>query len=172
MGGQSYMKQQETLQPQEAEITSSRLYKMDLNSKTFREFLRYSIVGGVSFLADTGVMVLSREIIFRSLRESSLGLFFSVAAGFLFGLTVNYFLSQYFVFISDQQKVFGRKFSAFLRFAVIGLIGFGLTELGMYLGVRAVGQEGYKYVLVKCVVAGLVLIWNYLGRKLWVYKGT
>lgn len=166
------MKPDDTIHLSETNSSSSKLNKLNLNSKIFREFLRYAIVGGVSFLTDTGVMVLSREVIFSPLRESTLGLFLSVAAGFLAGLTVNYFLSQFFVFISEEQKMYGRNLGAFIRFAIIGLIGFGLTELGMYLGVLAVGQQGYKYVLVKCVVAGIVLIWNYLGRKFWVYKGT
>ena len=53
----------------------------------------------------------------------------------------------------------------------MGAVGFGLTELGMWAGVKIVGSDGLWYVLVKCFVAGVVMIWNYVGRKIFVYRG-
>ena len=39
------------------------------------------------------------------------------------------------------------------------------------LGTRFIGKEGIWYLLMTAVVKGIVLIWNYLGRKIFVYKG-
>lgn len=134
------------------------------------EFLRYAVVGGVSFLVDTGVMTAIKEVFFReSCTPGQMAL--CVALGFIAGLAANYLLSSLFVFRSAEQKKTGRNWRAFGLYCLVGLIGFGLTELGMFLGVKLVGSSGLWYILVKCFVAGLVLIWNYVGRKIFVYHG-
>ena len=51
---------------------------------------------------------------------------------------------------------------------MVGLIGLGLTELGMYVGVFVFN---WHYIVTKILVAALVLVWNYIGRKLFVFKG-
>ena len=52
-------------------------------------------------------------------------------------------------------------------FGVIGLVGLGLTELGMCLGIECLG---WNYMVVKILVTGGVLMWNYLGRRLIVFR--
>ncbi|MDI9469457.1 MAG: GtrA family protein [Bacillota bacterium] len=135
-----------------------------------REFLRYTVVGGISFLVDLGVIYLVREHVFGGARNDAVRLGISVALGFLAGLLVNYLLSQLFVFTAPGQQERGRSVSAFARYAIIGIIGLGLTELLMLIGVRLVGDHGLRYLIVKAFVAGIVLIWNYAGRRLWIYQ--
>lgn len=134
------------------------------------EFLRYAVVGGVAFLVDAGVMAAVKEVFFKE-NCSSLEMALCVACGFVAGLIANYLLSNLFVFRSEEQKKDGRNLRAFLVYAAVGVIGFFLTELGMYIGVALVGSDGLWYILVKCFVAGVVLIWNYIGRKIFVYHG-
>lgn len=134
------------------------------------EFLRYAVVGGVAFLVDAGVMAATKEWFFKE-NCTSLQMALCVAFGFVAGLVANYALSSWFVFRSEEQKQDGRNLRAFLIYALVGVIGFCLTELGMYAGVAIVGSDGLWYVLVKCFVAGIVLIWNYIGRKIFVYHG-
>lgn len=143
----------------------------DNQKRLIAEFLRYAVVGGVSFLADLGVMTLAKELLFQHEEGFGIGLALCVALGFVSGLAVNYWLSCAFVFRSAEQRTLGRGLIPFLLYAAVGVIGFFLTELGMYLGVSIIGSEGFRYALVKCVVAGLVLVWNYVGRKIFVYKG-
>ena len=134
------------------------------------EFICYVAVGGVSFVADTLAMALIKELLFKE-NCTSLQMALCVAVGFVVGLICNYTLSNIFVFKSEEQKEKGRTLSAFLIYFAVGLIGFGLTELGMWLGVKLVGTDGLWYILVKCFVAGVVMIWNYAGRKIFVYRG-
>lgn len=142
----------------------------DGKKKIIFEFLRYVLVGGISFVVDTGAMTLVKEIFFK---ENCTGIQMAVcvALGFAAGIVCNYLLSNLIVFKSEEQKKQGRNFAAFMIFLAVGLIGFGLTELGMWLGVKIVGPDGLWYILVKCFVAGVVMIWNYLGRKIFVYHG-
>ena len=130
------------------------------------EFLRYVVVGGVSFAADFLSMVLLEEALLKSY---SWGIYVAVVFGFLVGLAVNYALSLKFVFTASDYADKGRSVSAFVLFGIIGLVGLLLTELGMWLGVSVLGIH---YTLVKVIVTGGVLLWNYLARRLIVFGGT
>lgn len=133
--------------------------------KLFWEFFRYAIVGGIAFLADGGTLFIFKEFIFTE--ETKVSLFAATAAGFIAGLIVNYVLSIIFVFRKSENNSSGKGFKAFAVFAVIGVIGLGLTELGMYAGVYLIK---WNYLIVKVIVAALVLIWNYCGRKIFVFN--
>lgn len=132
--------------------------------------MRYVLVGGAAFLVDAGVMALTKELLFKE-NCTSWQMALCVALGFVAGLIANYLLSTWFVFRSAEQKKEGKGLRALAIYTLVGLIGFGLTELGMFLGVAAVGSDGLWYILIKCFVAGIVLIWNYIGRKIFVYHG-
>ncbi|MCK9247070.1 MAG: GtrA family protein [Anaerolineaceae bacterium] len=134
------------------------------------EFIKYVFVGGLAFLVASGIMIFFREIVFLA-DASRITLLISVAIGFLAGLVFNFFLSHLLVFNSRQQRARGNNLKGFVIYSLIGLIGLALTEAGMLAGVALVGHVGFRYVLVKCFVAGLVLIWNYAARKIFVYKG-
>ena len=127
-------------------------------------FLRYVVVGGLAFLADFGMLVLIQELF---LRQFAWGVYIATVFGFVVGLVVNYFLSLWFVFTQRKDKGKGRSVGAFLVFAVIGLLGLLWTELGMWIGIEVFS---WNYMVVKILVTGAVLVWNYLGRKLLIFN--
>lgn len=130
----------------------------------FYEFMRFCIVGGLAFLVDFGILVLCNNILPEL---NGYRLYVATAVGFIAGLTFNYTLSIHFVFNSARESKVGRSVSAFLIFALVGTVGFALTELGMYVGTDLLS---INYMLVKIVVTGVVLMWNYLGRKIFIFK--
>ena len=138
--------------------------------RTLFEFLRYAIVGGFSALVDMGVLWAVTEFLFDG-QNTGIPLAISVAAGFAVGLLVNYLLSMLFVFTTGEQKQKSRGIFAFLTYAAVGLIGLGLTEGLMHLGMLFVSTEGLWYLVLNLFVKGVVLIWYYLGRKIFVYHG-
>ena len=148
------------------------------------EFLRYVVVGGIAFLVDFGSLYLSQEFIFHN---NPIGIYPSTAIGFILGLIVNYTLSLKFVFTQKKDQGKGRDTKSFAIFAIIGIIGLGLTELGMYIGCDLLKTQldnsltyisnsiGYNlvqhgYLLVKCFVTAVVLLWNYAGRKIIIFR--
>ncbi len=150
----------------------------------FFEFLRYIVVGGIAFVVDFGSLYLSKEYLFHNL---SYGIYLSTAVGFILGLIVNYVLSLKFVFTQAKDQGKGRDTKSFAIFAVIGIIGLGLTELGMYIGCDLLKPQldsslsyigslvnydlvKYGYLLVKCIVTAVVLLWNYAGRKIIIFR--
>lgn len=130
----------------------------------FWEFMRYVVVGGVAFVVDFGTLVACQELFFGQFQW---GLYAATAAGFFTGLATNYALSLLFVFTQAKDWGKGRSVGAFAVFGIIGALGLLWTELGMWLGVDVLG---WNYMLVKVFVTGAVLVWNYLGRKLLIFR--
>ncbi|GHV78781.1 hypothetical protein AGMMS49944_05720 [Spirochaetia bacterium] len=98
------------------------------------------------------------------------GILLATAVGFIAGLIFNYIFSLIFVFKQIDESAKQHKIRSFILFTVIGIIGLALTETGMYAGIRMFGQEWY--LIVKIIIAGIVLMWNYLARKLLIFKGA
>ncbi len=128
------------------------------------EFGRYLIVGGTAFIIDYAFFWITREYVFGG---EGLGVYLATAAGFIAGLVYNYILSLVFVFRSAKEQNRGKTVGAFIIFAVIGLIGLGLTEAGMYLIYDLLHINEY---IARLIVAGAVTIWNYAARKILIFK--
>lgn len=79
---------------------------------------------------------------------------------------MNYVLSLTFVFRRKDNRGSGKSVAAFLIFTVVGVIGLGLTELIMYLGTELLH---ISYLIVKIAAAAIVLVWNYVGRKVLIF---
>ena len=145
--------------------------KSAVNKENLMEFLRYVLIGGISALVDMGVNYLCLYHIFHATKDDKLPVALSVTFGFIVGLIVNYVLSNIFVFRKEEQKEKGKTLSAFLIYAGVGIVGYFLTVGLTLLGTRFIGEEGIWYLLMTAVVKGIVLVWNYLGRKILVYRG-
>ncbi len=128
------------------------------------EFLRYAVVGGLAFLVDIGVLYLCKEHLLNSVPYT---LYISTAIGFLAGLTTNYLLCLKYVFLSAKGTSQGRTHKDRLIFVVIGVVGLAMNEAGMKLGVEVIR---INYLIVKIVVTGIVLVWNYLARKFLIFN--
>lgn len=148
----------------------------------FWEIFRFLIVGGTATIVDYAISyVFYHWLLPPDLIGLTLSLIISTAAGFCVGLVVNWLLSITFVFkqVTDEKK--SKSSKSFLIFAVIGLIGLGLTEVGMHLGVKFLPEktlfgvteflgEAWKWWISKVVMTCTVLVWNYVGRKLLIFK--
>lgn len=141
------------------------------NKKMLFEFVRYCIVGGVSAVVDLLVNYVFLYFIFKASTQDTARVILSVAIGFVAGLVCNFVLSNLFVFTDKEQREKGNTLSAFLIFAAVGLIGLLLTEVLTWAGTLVIPDTGIMYILLSCIVKGVVLIWNYVGRKIFVYKG-
>jgi len=138
---------------------------------TLLEFLRYAVVGGVAAVVDMAVNYLMLYEVFSAGKDDKTYVAISVAVGFIAGLIVNFILSNIFVFKSEEQRARGKTAGAFFIYVAVGVVGFGITELLTLVGTRFIGDHGIWYLLLSCIVKGIVLIWNYIGRKLFVYRG-
>lgn len=126
-------------------------------NNTLIQLFRYLFVGGTAFVVDAGCLFLLERM----------GLNYLLAAVFAFiaGLTVNFILSKALVFKGNESGSSNEV--EFFVYAVIGVIGLGLTELIMYLFTE---RLSVYFMLSKVVAAVIVLIWNFMARKVTLYR--
>ena len=143
------------------------------------EIFRFLLVGGLATVVDFIIYELCRFVIFSGL-SNNINLVLATSLGFIFGNIVNYILSIVFVFKGAKEDKSTQTFKSFMIFTIIGVIG-----LGIKVGV----QTGGNYVMnlmftatsnfwiwfidtfVYCVATLIVLVWNYIGRKIFIFKG-
>ncbi len=113
-------------------------YIMLSMKKNMLELIRYGLVGALATLVDWAVLYIGTEYLFAPLKENAV--YPAHVLSFLSGLIVNFILSNLFVFTADSQKGKGNNAKAFFLFAVIGVIGLGLTELGAWAADRLYGS--------------------------------
>lgn len=142
-----------------------RIVEFGLNIFKRNQFLRYVFVGGVSFVVDAIVLMLVRDFIFPT---QSYGLGVATVSGAVVGHLCNYYLGLLVAFNSDKEREQGSNFKAFMLIALVGVIGMILKVILMYVATFIFGEEYYK--LLNIPVAGICLIWNYIGRKIFVFK--
>jgi len=132
--------------------------------KLLYEFIRYTIVGGISFLVDISCLIMIYEYV---MLKSSYSLYMANIGGFIVGIIVNYVLSVKFVFVDWKDNKHGKSIRSKSIFVLIGIIGLGINEIGMFIGVEKLIID---YRFVKIMMTGLVLIWNYIARKEFVFS--
>lgn len=144
--------------------------------KTQAEILRFIIVGGIATLIDffiTGVILYIFDpnlyphfynVFFGGGKPKTIATVISTGVGFTVSLIVNYILSVVFVF-SDKGN--SKTKTGFLLFVFLSLIGLGINMLGMYLGYDLCHINEW---IVKIVMTIVVLVYNYISRKLFIFK--
>lgn len=137
---------------------------MVVSRKIFSQFLRYVFAGGAAFVVDFGVLVASRELLFK---DGAYGVYVSVVIAFVAGHVTNYVLSLWLVFTGPEERRRGLTLKAFMLFALCAFGGMAVTELGMWIGY---GIARLHYVSVKAVMAAVVFTLNFIGRKMIVSR--
>ncbi len=151
----------------------------------FWEIFRFLLVGGTATLVDYAVFYLFRQWLFPQnlfywSGWNTVSLIIATAFGFCVGLIVNWILSVKFVFraVKDKEEASSKK--SFWIFALIGVIGLGITELGIVLLVHILPEitlfgvtefllpwdEWLSKILMTCIV----LVFNYVARKTFIFK--
>ena len=137
--------------------------KRAMNREAFVELFRFIVVGGVSFAVDIGTLVALQETVFK---EVSWGLFASTAIAFIISLAIHYALTAFWVFKGHRINTARKHCFACVLFVITNLIGLGLNELMLWIGAM---RFGFHYILVKIFAAGVVMIWNFLCQKIFIF---
>lgn len=146
-----------------------------LNKKTILEIIRFLIVGSVATLVDYFMTGLYEFMVLKDEFNHFYDVFFRIdfpthvvlkatTLGFLSGLIVNYFLS--IIFVYDELGNSKSK-KGFIVFAILSLIGLLISNIGMYLGYDLLNINQW---IVKILVTGVVLIYNYISKRLIIFR--
>ena len=120
--------------------------------KILYQIIKFGGVGALCFVGDFSCLYLLTDC-------AGIPVLISSALAFIVSVLLNYYLSVKFVFCVDKNKSKVRNLVLFILFSIIGL---GLTELIMALGVSVLC---WNYLLVKILATGIVMVFNFITRK-------
>ncbi len=147
------------------------------NHKLLAEILRFCIVGGIATIVDffcMGCVLYAFEphgyphfynVFFGSnFDPSQSATIVGTGVGFTVGLLVNYLLSIFFVF---EEKGKSKTVTGFIVFTLFSIGGLLIHLLGMWLGYSVLKINEW---IVKIFLTIVVLIYNYLTRKFFIFR--
>ena len=125
--------------------------------KLINQIAKFGVVGGLAFLIDYGIMALLTEVF-------SVNYLLSTTISFIISVIFNYIMSIFWVFDVDQDK---NKRTVFTVFIVLSVIGLLLNDLFMWVFVDGMMIH---YLIAKIIATFLVMIYNFITRKLFLEK--
>ena len=122
----------------------------------FIQIIRYLIAGGVAFAVDFALLYLLTDFFdFHYLTSSRIS--------FSIGLIITYLFSIFWIF--DKRRINNRKIE-FLIFAIIGIVGFVLTDLFMKFFTENLFQKfEYSYLFSKILTTIIIFVWNFTAKR-------
>ncbi|MCR5692912.1 MAG: GtrA family protein [Bacilli bacterium] len=153
------------------------IYKLYMENRTysnslFWEIFRFGIVGLVAAVFDFLTVFAFRFGVFGSGTEWYVTLV-ATTCGFIVGVTINYLMSTYMVYKASKSNLAktAKGVVFFVVLSAIGLgIGIGLEYLLYDLFFLSLGIAIFIYPVVFVVRTLVVMVYNYLSRKLLIYK--
>lgn len=139
-------------------------------SKLIAQFLKFAIVGGISFVVDFAVY---------GIMCNTFGVHYIISGifGFVISVIVNYLLSMKFVFVSKDDL---SKKSEFVIFVVLSVIGLGLNSLILYLCIdllylnwlwlQSMISIKLMNLAAKIIATFIVMVYNFITRKIFLEK--
>lgn len=138
--------------------------------KLIEQILKFALVGGISFVVDFLVYAISVNV---------LGIHYIIAGvlGFVISVIVNYLLSMKFVFVSKDNM---SKQSEFVIFVVLSLMGMVLNSVILFVCIDLIYMhwmwlQGLINIEImnlaaKIVATGIVMVYNFVTRKIFLEK--
>ncbi len=135
--------------------------KKILSAENIKQFLSYFGVGGAAAIVEW--------ITFFVMDRIGLPYLISTIIAFIVATFVNWFLGRTYTFKDSAFK--DKKTKEILLVFLVSAIGLGFNLLLMYLFVDVIGMNtNLLKTIAKILATGIVFVWNYLSRKLWIYK--
>lgn len=123
--------------------------------KLINQILKFGVVGGIAFVIDYGILFFLAKVI-------GLNELISAAISFIVSLTFNYFLSTKWVFDAKKQTP-----KEVIIFVLLSVVGLGINEVLIYLGTKKLGID---VMIVKLFATAIVMVYNFITRKLIIEK--
>ena len=125
-------------------------------NKLLNQILKFGLVGGTAFVIDYVLLYFCTEFLHIHYLISSI-------ISFTLSVIFNYILSIKWIFdVKKKQDV-----KDFVIFIILSVIGLGINSLIMYVMVE---KFGVYYMLSKIVSTAVVMVYNFITRKIFVEK--
>ena len=138
--------------------------------KIIEQFLKFAVVGGISFLVDFTVYTIMCNV---------MHIYYIIAGvlGFTVSVVVNYILSMRYVFLSKDDT---RKDKEFFIFVVLSLMGMFLNTILLYLCIdilysnlgylKQLLSNEWMNIVAKVFATGVVMVFNFITRKIFLER--
>ena len=134
-----------------------------LNKANIKQFISYFFVGGVAAIVEWVMFFIFAKVL-------QINYFVSTVIAFIFSTTANWILGRITTFKDNNTYKDKKAKEAFLVF-IVSAIGLLFNLILMYLFVTVMGfDSSLGKTLSKIAATGIVFIWNFLIRKLVIYK--
>lgn len=125
-------------------------------NKLLNQILKFGLVGGTAFVIDYVLLYFCTEFLHIHYLISSI-------ISFTVSVIFNYILSIKWIFdVKKKQDV-----KDFVIFIILSVIGLEINSLIMYVMVE---KFGVYYMLSKIVSTAVVMVYNFITRKIFVEK--
>ena len=137
--------------------------------KLLAQIMKFGIVGVICFVLDYLLLIVLTE---------AAGIPSLISSGISYALStiVNYILSVTMVFETDKEA---NQFRRFVVFVVLSVIGLGLNQLIMWIGTPLLASwmdgvelisrfSDYSYIVVKLFATAVVMVYNFISRKIFI----
>lgn len=123
--------------------------------KLFAQLMKFGLVGALATIIDFVVLIALTELL-------GLNPVLSTTISFVVSVLFNYAASMKYVFTRREELSRKKELAIFVLLSVIGL---GINDLLMWIGTALLGAN---YILVKVVATAIVMIWNFVSRKVFL----
>ncbi|MDO5117175.1 MAG: GtrA family protein [Eggerthellaceae bacterium] len=117
--------------------------------------MKFGVVGVLAFALDYGLLAFFTEVL-------GIDYLISATASYIISTVFNYLASMRFVFRHRENMSRTREFVIFF---IGSLIGLGINDGCMWLGVELLGVH---YLITKLFATVVVAIWNFVTRKIFL----
>lgn len=141
------------------------LFGIDYTDSEFIKLALYLFVGGTAALVEWALFYLLLHYLLNGLELSVTALAMAATAmAFCLSTLYHYFLGNVLVFDSGSRYDRGKELSLVFLVSIMGL---AFNLLLMYIFVSWLGWET---MLSKVLTSCIVVVWNYLARKKWIFR--
>lgn len=124
------------------------------HSKLLAQFVCFASVGVIGTAVHYAILILCVQLF-------NLNVLLSSGLGFVGGAITNYILNYRFVFKSKKQHQL-----TFIKFIIVALFGLMINTLIMWFATEIMLLN---YIVSQILSTLLVLLWNFMGNKIWTF---
>lgn len=141
------------------------LFGYDYTDNEYIKVLLYLFVGGTAALVEWGLFYVFITYVLNGIGLSLTAMTtLGTCTAFCLSTLYHYFLGNILVFNSGSKYKRGKELSLVFLVSIMGLV---FNLLFMYIFVSLIGWNPMaSKVLTSCIV----VVWNYLSRKKWIFR--
>lgn len=127
------------------------------------QFISYFCVGGIAAIVEWATFFVFSALIGMEYLAATV-------CAFIFSTSANWFLGRVMTF-RDNKKYEGKAAKEIFLVFLVSAIGLGMNLVLMYLFVTVLGMDtDFLKLASKVIATGIVFVWNFLIRKLVIYR--